>query len=82
MECLSELPELVPFPYSRGKSTYYSDRLHDFPVTIPKCYKDAHVNSFFPCTVRLWISLPTECFPLAYDLRILVVLSLESTDIF
>ena len=82
MECLSELPELVPFPYSREKSTYYSDRLQDFPVTIPRCYKDAHVNSFFPCTVRLRISLPIQCFPLAYDLRILVALSLESTDIF
>ena len=28
--CSSELAELVPLPYSRGRSTYYSDRLHDF----------------------------------------------------
>ena len=26
-------------------------------------------NSFFPCTARLWNSLPIECFPLSYDLN-------------
>ena len=31
--CLSELAQLVPFSYFRGKSTYYFDRLHDFSVT-------------------------------------------------
>ena len=38
--CSSELAQLVPLPYSRGRSTRYSDRLHDFSVTIPRCYKD------------------------------------------
>ena len=47
--CSSELAEL---PYSRGKSTRYSDRLHDFSVTIRRCYKDVYVNSFFPRTAR------------------------------
>ena len=28
--CSSELAELVPPPFSRGRSTHYSDRLHDF----------------------------------------------------
>ena len=65
--CSSELAQLVALPYSRGRSTRYSDRLHDFSVTIPRCYKDAYVNSFFPCTARLWNSLPIECFPLTYD---------------
>ena len=64
----SELAELVPLPYSRGRSTRYSDRLHDFSVTIPRCYKDVYVNSFFPGTARLWNSLPIECFSLTYDL--------------
>ena len=64
----SELAQLVPLPYSRGRSTRYSDRLHDFSVTIPRCYKDVYVNSFFPRTARLWNSLPIECFPLTYDL--------------
>ena len=68
--CSSELTQLVPLPYSRGRSTRYSDRLHDFSVNIPRCYKDVYVNSFFPRTTVsfLWNSLPIECFPLTYDL--------------
>ena len=66
--CSSELAQLVPFPFSRRRSTRHSDRLHDFSVTIPRCYKDVYVNSFFPRTAKLWNSLPTECFPLTYDL--------------
>ena len=58
--CSSELAELVPLPYSQGWSTRYSCN--------SKCYKDVYVNSFFPCTARLWNSLPIECFPLTYDL--------------
>ena len=27
-----------------------------------------HVNSIFPCTVRLWNYLHKECYPLTYDL--------------
>ena len=64
----AELVELVPFPYSRGKATRCSNRLHDFFVTIPRSYKDVYVNSFFPPTARFWNSLPIECFPLTYDL--------------
>ena len=59
----SELAQLVPHTYSRGRSTHYSDKLHDFSVTIPRCYKNVYVNSFFPCTATLWNSLPIECFP-------------------
>ena len=66
--CSSELAQLVPLPYSRGRSTPYSDRLHDFFFTIPRYYKDVYVNSFFPRTARLWNSLPMECVPLTYDL--------------
>ena len=66
--CSSELAQLVPLSFSRGRSTRYSDRLHDFSVTIPRCYKDVYVNSFFPRTAKLWNSLPIECFSLTYDL--------------
>ena len=45
--CSSELAELVPLLYSQGRSTHHSDRLHDFSVTIPRCYSDAYVNGFF-----------------------------------
>ena len=67
--CSSELVQLVPLPLSLGRSTRCSDRLHDFSVTMPRCYKDVHVNSFFLHTARLWNSLPIECFPLTYDLN-------------
>ena len=73
--CSSELAQLVPFPYSQGRSTHYSDRLHDFSVTTPRCYKDVYLNSFFPHTARLW----NYFFPLTYDLN---GFSLELTDIF
>ena len=67
--CSSELTQLVLLPYSRGRSPCYSDRLHDFSVTIPRCYKDVYVNSFFPRTARLWNSLPIECFPLTCSIN-------------
>ena len=72
--CSSELVQLVPLPYSWGRSTHYSNRLHNFSVTIPRCYKDVYINSFFPYTARLWNSVPIECCPLTYDL------SLELSD--
>ena len=67
--CSSELAQLVPLPFSRGRSTRYSDRLHDFSVTIPRCYKDVYGNSFFPHTATFWDSLPIEYFLLTYDLN-------------
>ena len=50
--CSSELAQLISLP------TCYSDRLHDFSVTIPRCYKDDYVNSFFTCTAKLLNYLP------------------------
>ena len=54
----SELGELVPLHYFRGSFTCYSERLHDFSVTISRCYEDVYVHSFFPRSARLWNSLP------------------------
>ena len=65
----SEMAQLVPLPFSQGRSTCYSDILHDFSVTIPRCYMDVNVNSFFPCTAGLCNSLPMEYFPLSHDLN-------------
>ena len=62
----SELAQLVPLPFSRGR---FSDRLHNFSVTVPTCYKNVYVNSFFPHTARLRNSWPIECSPLTYDLN-------------
>ena len=66
--CSLELAELVPLPFSRGRSAHYSDRLHDFSVNIPGCYKDVYVNSFVPGMAKRWNSLPIECFLLTNDL--------------
>ena len=71
--CSFEMAQLVPLSYSWGRSTPYSDRLDDFSVTIammlPFYSKDVYVNRFFPCKARTWNSLPTECFPLTYDIN-------------
>ena len=67
--CSSELAQLVPLPFSWERSTRYSDGMHGFSVTIPRCYKDVYVNSFFPPTARPWNSLPRECLPLTYNLN-------------
>ena len=45
--CSSELAQLVLLPFFRGKPTRYFHRLHDFSLTISRCYKDASVNNFF-----------------------------------
>ena len=67
--CSSELAEQFLLPYLIGRSTRYSNRWHDFSVTILECFSDVFISSFFPCTARparLWNSLPAECFPLTY----------------
>ena len=66
--CSSELAQLLLLPFSQGRCTPCSDRLHDFSVTIPRCYKDVYVNSFFSRTVRPCNSLPIDCFPSTCDL--------------
>ena len=66
--CSSELGQLVPLSYSQRRSAWYSDRLHNFSITIPRCYKDVYVKSFFPCMGRLWNLLPVECSSLTYGL--------------
>ena len=67
--CLSELVQLVLRPYSLGESNLYCNGLYNFFITIPRCYKNVYVNSFFPCIARHWNSLPVAYFPLTYDLN-------------
>ena len=38
-------------------------------LSISRCYKDFYINSFFPCTVKLWNSQPAEYFPLTSNLN-------------
>ena len=63
------LDYLFPLPYSCRVSTRYFNRLDDLSATIPRCYKDVYVNSFFPCTTRFWNYLTAQFFPLTYDLN-------------
>ena len=65
--CSSELAQLVPLILEGDILVILIDCMIFF-VTIPRCYKDVYVNSFFPRTGRLWNSLPIECFPLTFDL--------------
>ena len=67
--CSSELGQLARISFSERRSTCYSHILHGFSVTILRCYKDVYVNSFLPCTARLWNSLLIECSTLIYDLN-------------
>ena len=67
--CSSELAQVAPLLFSQSRSTRYPDRLHDFSVTIPRCYKDVYVNSSFPCTATPWNSMSIECFSLTSDLN-------------
>ena len=57
-----KLAELVPLPYSRGKSTHDFDGLLDFSVTIPKCY--THVYIKFLSSFQFFAFM----FVLTYDL--------------
>ena len=64
----SGVVKLVPLRRSRGVSTCYFNSLHDFSVTIPICYKDVYINSFFLRTSIPYKCLPTEYFLVAFDL--------------
>ena len=74
----SELDALFLLPYSCGRSTRYSDTLHDFSASIPRFYKDVCVSSFFSCAARFWNYTLTKCFCLTHDLE---ALSLELVDL-
>ena len=41
----AELTELVPLCHSRGSSTRYSNKLHNFSATIPRSHMYVYVNS-------------------------------------
>ena len=40
--CSSELAELVPLPYSRGRSTHYSDKLCDFSAFFSLAWSESY----------------------------------------
>ena len=59
--CSSELTQLVPLLFSPGRSTHYSDRLHDFSVTIPRCYLDVTRLSMSTVSFLTWLDSGILC---------------------
>ena len=59
--CSSKLAQLVPLPFSRGRSTCYSDRLHDFswlPTTQMSIFiLFESVKVLLEGVFSLWVSL-------------------------
>ena len=64
--CSSELAGLVTLSHSRGRFTRYSNRLHDFPVTIPRCYKNVYTKFLSSQSYTLEFF---ACIMLSSDLR-------------
>ena len=79
--CPSELVQLIPLPFSQGRSTRYSDRLHDIFFLSP--FLDVTRMSVstvsFLAQLDSQNSLPRECIALSFDLK-LPVTSLELPD--
>ena len=63
------MAKLVSPPHSHSRYTHYSNKLQDFSLTIPRCYKDVCFNGFFPRTAGLLNSLLVEWFLLTFDLN-------------
>ena len=49
----SEITELVLIIFSSEESTGYSNSLQNFSVTISRCHKDVHLNSFLSHSLTL-----------------------------
>ena len=69
--CSFELVQMVPLPYSRGRSSRYSDRLHNFTGYHSKMLQGRLCQQFLSQHRQTLFqnSLPIVCFPLTYDLN-------------
>ena len=67
--CSAELAPLVPLPLSRGKSTPYSDRLHDFRSPFLDVTRISVSTVSFLSQLDSAIICLLERFPLIYDLN-------------
>ena len=64
--CSSELAQLVPLAFFQLRSTHYSDRLHHFSATIPRCYKCKQFLSSYSWTLEFSSEL-AQPVPLAFS---------------
>ena len=53
-------------PYSNGRSTCISNRLHDFYITSHRCYKDVYLK-FISLHNKTLDVFPYRFIPLTYD---------------
>ena len=67
--CSNDLKELTPSLKTFSRTTRLSSAAHSLTIQIPNFHKTFYSSSFFPRTARLWNSLPSDCFPLDYDLQ-------------
>ena len=73
---------MVLLLFYRGRCTHYSDRLHDFSVTIPRYYKMSMSTGSFLAQLDSGILCLYNAFNAAYTYDLLMALSRELTDIF
>ena len=73
-KCSSELAQLIPLIFSRGRSTRYSDRLCVFSVIITRCYEGSILTVSFLAQLDSGILCPYNAFLLPI---ISLALSLE-----
>ena len=65
----NELAKLVTLPLICTRSSRSANKLHDLAVSIPRYCKEPYTNTFFLLLARLGIFLPTNCFPVTYNLH-------------
>ena len=78
--CSSELAQLVPLPREGVLLIIAIDSMIFLSPFLD--VTKMSVNSFFPCTARLWNSLPIECFPLTCGFKARVNRNLFTVDSF
>ena len=72
--CSSELAQLVPLRYSWGRSTCYSNRLHNSSVSIRRCYTDFYIRR---CFCQQFSAYRMLSFDLCFNLFVLLFLKLH-----
>ena len=68
--CSTELFQSMPPPLRRVGGTRLSTQSHPYSVHISNPRLNRFSDSFFYTTSKLWNNLPTNVFPLSYDLHL------------
>ena len=68
-KCSEELHSLVPVLYKFPRRTRFSEINHPHYLSVPIVSRKFHEQSFFPRTIKMWNLLPTDCFPVEFNLN-------------